>query len=72
MLSRHRCCCYMCLPDALLLRWCGLHILSTVLFITLAYIDFLSVNSTGLNSVVVTLVDFEPIYPGFESRKSHI
>ena len=36
----HRCCCYMCLPNALLLRRCGLHILRTVLFITLAYIDY--------------------------------
>ena len=39
MLSRHRFCCYICLPNALLLCRCGLHILPTVLFITLAYID---------------------------------
>ena len=36
----HRFCCYMCLPNALLLRGCGLHILPTILFITLAYIDY--------------------------------
>ena len=29
---------------------------------------FLSVNSIGLNGAVDTSVDFEPIYPGFESR----
>ena len=42
MLSRHRFCCYMCLPNALLLRacGCGLNILPTLLFITLAYIDY--------------------------------
>ena len=28
----------LCLPKALLLRWCGIHILPTILFITLAYI----------------------------------
>ena len=40
MLSMHRICCYMCLLNALLLRECGLHILPTILFITLAYIDY--------------------------------
>ena len=29
---------------------------------------FLSANSIGLHSVVDTSVDFEPIYPGIESR----
>ena len=53
MLSRNRFCCYMCLPNALLLRWCGLHILPTLLFITLAYFDYFS-------------ADFEPKYHGFE------
>ena len=72
MLSRHRFCCYMCLPNALLLCECGLHILPTILFITLAYIDFfLSENCIGHHSVVDMLVDFEPMYPGFESRESH-
>ena len=58
-LSRHRFCCYMCLPNALLLRECGLHILPTLLFITLVYIIFILGD---------TSVDFDPIYPGFESR----
>ena len=42
MLSRHRFCCYICLLNALLLRGCGfgLHSLPTLLFITLAYIDY--------------------------------
>ena len=41
MLSRHRFCCYMCVPiNALLLHGCGLHILPTLLFITLEYIDY--------------------------------
>ena len=30
----------LCLPNALLLRWCGLHILPTILFTSLAYIDY--------------------------------
>ena len=30
----------MCLRNALLLRECGLHILATILIITLAYIDY--------------------------------
>ena len=30
----------LCLPNALLLRWCGLHILPTTLFIILAYIGY--------------------------------
>ena len=38
--SRHIFCCYMCLRNALLLRECGLHILATILIITLAYIDY--------------------------------
>ena len=62
MLSGHRFCCYMCLPNALLLR--GLHILPTILFITLVYIDFLSVHSIGLHSAVDILVDFDPCIPG--------
>ena len=42
MLSRHRFCCYMCLPNALLLHRCGcvLHILPTLLFTILEYIDY--------------------------------
>ena len=42
MLSRHRICCYMCLPNALLLRGCGCgrHILPTLLFIILAYMNY--------------------------------
>ena len=70
MLSRFRFCCYM--PNALLLRECGLHILPTVLFTILAYINyFVSENCIGLHSVVDILVDFEHMYPGFESRESH-
>ena len=40
-LSRRRFRCYMCLTNALLLRECGLHILPTILLITLAYTDYL-------------------------------
>ena len=40
MLSRNRFCCYIVFAQALLLPWCGLHILPTILFITLAYIDY--------------------------------
>ena len=61
MLSRHRFCCYVCLLNALLLRECGLHILPTILFIILAYIDYF----------YRTMMDFESMNHGFESRKSH-
>ena len=71
MLSMHKFCCYMCLPNALLLRRCGLHILPTILFITLAYIDYFYRKLHGLRSVVDILVEFEPMYTGFESRESH-
>ena len=59
MLSRHRFCCYMCLPNALLLRGCGLHILPTLVFITLACIDYFN-RVTPLE--VDTSVDFEPTH----------
>ena len=72
MLSRHRFCCYMCLPNALLLRECGLHILPTILVITLAYINYFYLkNCIDFHSVVDILLDFESMYPGFESRESH-
>ena len=71
MLSRHRFCCYMCLPNALLLRECRLHILPTILLTTSEYIDyFLWKYCICLHSVVEIFVDFEPMYPGFESRES--
>ena len=70
MLSKHRFCCYMCLPNALLLR--GLRILPTILYIDyLVYIDYFYLVCIGLHSVVDILVDFEPMYPGFESRELH-
>ena len=71
MLSRHRFCCYMCLPNALLLRECGLHILTTILIITLAYINYFYLKCICFHSVVDILLDFESMYPGFESRESH-
>ena len=50
MLSRHKFCCYMCLPNALLLHECGLHILPTIIFITLEYIDYFLSENLGFES----------------------
>ena len=65
MLSKKdRFCCYMCLPNAFLLRGCrcGLYILPTLLFITLVYIEYFYQRRRD------TAVDFEPMCPGFKSR----
>ena len=62
----------MCLPNALLLHECGLHIFTHYLNYGFSiYWLFLSENCIGLQSVVDILVDFESMYPGFESRESH-
>ena len=72
MLSRHRFCCYMCLPNALLLIESGLHILPNILIITLVYVNYFYLkNCIGFHIAVDILLDFESMYPGFESRASH-
>ena len=75
MLSRHRFCCYMCLPNALLFRgWVRVthftlyRIYNFSILLLYYYISglFLSTKYIGLHSVVDILVDFKlnPCIPG--------
>ena len=70
MLSRHRFCCYMCLPNVLLFRgWVRVtHFTHYRIYNFSIYWLFLSTKCIGLHSVVDILVDFGPMYiPGWIS-----
>ena len=69
MLSRHRFCCYVFAQRVTLTR--VTHFTHYPIYNFSIYWLFLSVICIGLHSVVDILVDFEPMYPGFESRESH-
>ena len=62
MLSRHRFCCYMCFPNALVLReWVRVtHFTHYPIYNFSIYWLFLSTKCIGLHGVVDVLVDFVP------------
>ena len=71
MLSRHRFCCYIVFAQRVTLTLVRVtHFTPYPIYNFSIYWLFLSVICVGLHSVVDILVDFEPMYPGFESRES--
>ena len=72
MLSRHRICCYIVFAERVTLTLVRVTYFTHFPIYNLSiYLLFLSVICIGLHSVMDILVDFEPMYPGFESRELH-
>ena len=72
MLSRHRFCCYIVFAQRVTLTLVRVtYFTHYPIYNFSIYLLFLSVICIGLHSVVDILVDFETMYPGFESRESH-
>ena len=73
MLSRHRFCCYIVFALRVTLTLVRVtHFTHYSIYNFSIYLLFLSVICIGLHSVVDIMVDFEIVYPGFESRESHV
>ena len=73
MLSRHRfCCCFVFAQRFTLTLVRVTHFTHYPIYNFSIYWLFLYVICIDLHSLVDILVDFEPMYPGFESRKSHV
>ena len=73
MLSRHRFCCYIVFAQRVTLTLVRItHFTHYPIYNFSIYRLFLSVICIGLHSVVDILVDFEPMYPGFENGNGMI
>ena len=72
MISRHRFGCYIVFAQRVTLTLVRVtHFTHYPIYNFSIYLLFLSVICISLHSVVDILVDFEPMYPGFEYRESH-